>query len=353
MEHAFKPTTHGRAILAACAALEKPLKLTRVAFGSGRVDEDTNLADMHELIRYVADGTIGERRHENDRLYLSVQYANDISHAGIATFQLSEFIVYAQNPADGTEQDFIYATMGDYTQNIPMYRPGFACGTWDFPITVIVSDEINVTVSAPAGIVTHDELMRLMNRHDQDTAAHQGIQQAVEDMRRQLSDSLQAGQLEITIPDSTGNWEPDEDTGGKWPLHMDIAAEKITEKMTPILTIHPASLEIASACGICRDARTLDGILRVYAKKAPDEPISASLALLGVTQSIAGNITGEGGDAYVLPIASRTRLGMVKLGDGLSGTPDGTVSVDQDKASDSDVEAMLDEVFPTNGQNNN
>ena len=45
MEYGFKPTTNGRALIAACGALEQPLKLTRVTFGSGLVSEGTNLAD--------------------------------------------------------------------------------------------------------------------------------------------------------------------------------------------------------------------------------------------------------------------------------------------------------------------
>ena len=34
MDYAYKPTTHGRAVMAACMALEKPFHVTRVAFGS-------------------------------------------------------------------------------------------------------------------------------------------------------------------------------------------------------------------------------------------------------------------------------------------------------------------------------
>ena len=35
MDYSFKITTHGRAVLAACLDLGKPLKLTRAAVGSG------------------------------------------------------------------------------------------------------------------------------------------------------------------------------------------------------------------------------------------------------------------------------------------------------------------------------
>ena len=120
MEYGFKPTTNGRALIAACGALEQPLKLTRVTFGSGLVSEGTNLADQHQLVAPVADGTIGERMHENDRLYLSVQYDNS-KHPEQAAFNLAEFIIYAMHPETQTETDVAYATLGDYQQPVPAY----------------------------------------------------------------------------------------------------------------------------------------------------------------------------------------------------------------------------------------
>ena len=151
---------------------------------------------------------------------------------------------------------------------------------------------------------------------------------------------------EIIIP--TMGWVPDEDTAGKYPLHIDILCDSAEEELVPLLTILPAYLETAGACGMCPDARTMDGILRIYAKSVPAAPIHASLALLGVTQSITGNIPWEGGDAYELPVATRTQLGMVKLGEGLTGTPDGTVSVNRNNAKAKDIEDMLGEVYLPN-----
>jgi len=58
--------------MAACMALERPFHITRVVFVSGMVDKETNLADMHQLITYVSDGAVAERRHEDDRLYITI-----------------------------------------------------------------------------------------------------------------------------------------------------------------------------------------------------------------------------------------------------------------------------------------
>ena len=53
MEYRYKPTTNGRNALAACMALEKPPKITRVAFGSGKA------ADLLHRGLHIPGGGIG------------------------------------------------------------------------------------------------------------------------------------------------------------------------------------------------------------------------------------------------------------------------------------------------------
>ena len=169
MDYGYKPTTNGRALLAACLSEEKPLKLTRVAVGSGAVPEGTDLADMHQLIQPVAEGTIGERRHEGDSLYLTVQYDNSGS-PDVGAFFLSEFMVYAQDPESGQETDLLYATLGDYQQPVPAYNPALPPSVWKFPLVLVVSDQIQVSVTAPAGLVTYDDFDKMLNQRLKDKA---------------------------------------------------------------------------------------------------------------------------------------------------------------------------------------
>lgn len=427
MEYTYKPTTHGRSVMAACMALEKPLKITRVAFGSGKVDEEINLADVHELLEYVTDGAVAERRHEDDRFCLTVQYANT-AHPDTKTFMLSEFIVYVEDPEGGADTDLLYGTLGDYRQPVPAYNPAYGPSVFNFPLTLILSDEVNVVVAAPAGLVLYDELIRLLNSRaagaaqreviiptsgwvaDTDTGGAYALmldiasmditEDMVPDMnidpahletaigcglcqssrtlngslriyaksiptapikltlallntahqRNGLAGSAATARLDIIIP--ADDWEPTDPAESDHAVHIDIHNTEIDSCLIPHLTIVPEHLVLAEECGISTYARTIPGALRVYAEKKPTAPIRGSLALLGVTQSITGNVTGEGGDAYAWPIASRTQLGMVKLGDGLTGAPDGTASVNPDKAADRDVEDMLEEVYPASDQNN-
>lgn len=428
MEYSYKPTTNGRSVMAACMAMEKPLKTTRVAFGCGKVGSEVNLADVHQLLEYAADGAVAERRHEDDRFNLTIQYAN-AAHPEVKTFLLSEFIVYVENPETGEDTDLLYGTLGDYRQPVPAYNPAYGPSVFNFPLTLILSDEINVVVAAPAGLVLYDELIRLLNsraagavqkeiviptsgwvadadtcgkyafmldiasmditedmvpqlnipHQHLDTAANFGLCQSCATLpcalrlyaktiptapitatvalldtvhqRTGLAGSAATARLDIIIP--ADGWEEANPAESECALCTDIQNAEIDSCLIPNLAISPEDLSLAAECGMSINARTIPGALRVYAGTKPTAPIHASLALLGVTQSITGNIAGEGGDAFALPIASRTRLGMVKLGDGLTGTPDGTVSVEPDKAPDKAVDDMLEEVYPATGQNKN
>ena len=273
MDYAYKVTTHGRAAIAACMALEKPPRITRVAFGSGRVGEDINLADVHELLAYVSDGAVAGRRHQDDRFFFTIQYANS-EHRDVKMFVLSEFAVFGEDPETGEETDFIYGTLGDYCQPVPAYNPAYPPSVFNFPLELIISDELQVTVSAPAGLVTWEDLERM----------------------------ARAGMLGITRADLTlpaAGWEVDTETG--YPLRLDIPREGVTERVTPVLTVLPGGLEAAGLCGLAPFARTLENRLRVYAQKVPEQEIPASLALLGDVGGYFATGGGTEGEAVMRP----------------------------------------------------
>ena len=88
--------------------------------------------------------------------------------------------------------------------------------------------------------------------------------------------------------------------------------------------------------------------LRVYAEKAPTKELYANLLLLKTSGGTAG---GEGGGNYVLPVATPSRLGGVKVGENVEVTPDGTISVDEKSvlsdviATDIESKEMIDSIF--------
>ena len=177
MNYGFKPTTHGEALISACMDLGAPLKITRAAVGSGMAGG--SLADIHALVHYIADADIADRRHEGNRLFLSVQYRND-AHPEIEDFVLSEFIVYAQDPETGQDTDLLYATLGDSRQPVPAFRNGFPASVWTFPLVLTVSGDLQVNVTASPGLVTSLDLQEAIDRLETE------FEQKLEALKKQL-----------------------------------------------------------------------------------------------------------------------------------------------------------------------
>ena len=308
MNYAFKITTTGRQVLAACIDSNKALDLTRVAFGDGRVSEDAELADQHELVHYVADGSVGDRRHSGERLYLTTKYSN-ISHPDVPTTYLSEFLIYAKDPESGKAVDFIYATLGDYTQPVPKYEPDMPPVSFAFPLTIVLSSDASVTISAPAGLVTYDELIEL----------------------QQL----------VTVVLPTSGWEADEDTNGDYGFHYDIAVDKATNRTFPDVVVLPGSQKAAWDSEMASFAQGIKGAVRMYVRNVPTEPISLNIMLLSNPPYVRGN--GSGGDSVQAGIGlsmSNGRLN-VNIGNGISVDSANNVQVNQQTVVTE--EDMLDE----------
>lgn len=197
MDYGYKITTHGRQLLAELLDTGQPLRLTRAAVGSGRVDEAEDLAKVHSLIHPVASAAITERRHEDDRMFLTVRYCNQ-EHPGVGTFTLSEFAVWAEDPETGQETDFLYATLGDFRQPVPGYSDRFPASTWSYPLVLAVSGELEVHITASPGLVTSAD----------------------------LQDAIDRLKLEIMINELT------------LPLETDTGEQLLTDKGTPILAVY-------------------------------------------------------------------------------------------------------------------
>ena len=322
MNYEYKITTHGRAAVAAGLELGKPLPITRVAFGSGKIADGAELAGQHELLHFVSDGAISGRRHEDDRLYISLQYANS-QHPGVPTFQLWEFMLFVTDPDTGEETDFLYATLGDYPQTVPAYNPDreFPPCVFTFPLTLIISNELECSVAAPVGLTTWDDMETVI-------------------------DVIAIRRLDVTIPVS--GWASG--TAPGYAVQCDISVPSAAERMIPFLTVLPVGAASADACGLAPFTETREGVLRVFARKAPTTAIPASLALAGDASGfcVVGNE-----ETYVLPPATTDTLGGVKVGGGVDVEDDGTISVDGARivesaaASEESARLLLDEVFGT------
>ena len=187
----FKVTTNGSALLADLIFLKAGLEITRVAVGSGTVPDGVDLKDVHTLYEYVAEGTIGSRSREGSRLDLTVQYSNgDPDHRAVPKFDLAELIVYARRPETGEETDLLYATLGECRQPVPAWREDRPPCVFNYPLVLMVSDEIEVSITAAPGLVTPDDLAAECVTYDpaESDLEAQDVQAAI-DLLKKLADA--------------------------------------------------------------------------------------------------------------------------------------------------------------------
>ena len=333
-DYRFKVTTSGHNLLAALMATGKGLEITRVAVGSGRVEADRELANMTDLVEYVADAAIAAREHDGDELHLTVQYASNMT-PGLGMFYLSEFVVEAKHPVTGESVNLLYATLGDYIQPVRAYSEVTAPDVRNYPLTIIVSSDIEVTVSAAGGLVTYDEL---------NDAVDTAVKEATKDV----------GGIVKTIYFSIAPTDWRDAGSGTYPMYADITNEDIAKSQVPQVVFDEDSLDIAAAARVCKAQNSYTGYVRIKAKAAAAAEISGVLYMIGKATG-----SGGGGGEYDLPTATRTRLGGVMIGDGLNYKADGTTYVDKDavaedvtpkvmedaSASDESVDDMIHDVF--------
>lgn len=112
-----------------------------------------------------------------------------------------------------------------------------------------------------------------------------------------------------------------------------------TPELWPSGSATASCFSISNKAGVLNGCETLNGIVRFFSQRIPEADIQAVVTLFG-----KGGGTGE------LVIATRDRLGCVKIGDGVEVTKDGVISVhatvseDQMAATD-DVSEMLAEIY--------
>lgn len=320
-------STPGIALIAKVLAGRCKMHYTRAAVGKGTIPDGESPKTMREPADYVMDAQISAVTNPvNGECQVTVQINSSNVENG---FYATGILLYADDPDEG-EVPYTYLVL----ENGPEWiRPSSSVvgklATFDIIAAVGDVDMVSANID-PDSIVTYAAVEQLI---------------AGATVKR-----------DITIP--TTGWDIGAEEVADGVLYLDIPQEDITAEMIPFVQIHPAHEQTAKDCGMKAATRSMDGKLRLYTAKAPASEIEATLVLLKASNGPASGGSGTGSD-YTLPAATATRLGGVKIGDGVSVEPDGTISVDaatvldEATASTEDAEEMLDEVFGSSNAENN
>ena len=314
------------------------MKYTRAAAGSGQIPEGLTPKTMMEPAGYVMDAMIAAVTNPVDgECQVTVQIKSDNVAAG---FYLTNIVLFAEDPDEG-EVPFTYLSL----ENEPEWiRPASSIvgklATFDLIAAVGDVDAVTAIID-PEAIATVSQVQQMIADHNSDPNAHGGSTGG--------GGSGSAAEVEITIP--AAGWASSADLGdaediAEGELYLDLPVEEAADGLIPQVMLHKSAQNIAKAAGMSASSRVLDGVVRFWVQQTPEDDMAATLVLLS-----ADGISGGGG-TYVLPVATKDRLGGVKLGDGFSTSPDGTLSYegsglpDEAIVTTGDTEEMLDEVFP-------
>ena len=333
-------TVKGRDLITRLIAGET-ITLTRVMVGSGKMPEGVEPIDMEALVNPIAEATTTVPIVENNVLSMIVEYRNDMNGGLKEGFWLNEFGIFAKT--DKSDEILLYyATLGDSPQPVNAYQDN----RYDirrYPVTIALLVDADLQLSyTPGAFVTSAEAQAL-------------IEAMVREAVAQIAGNVGAAIIkEITIPAEGWAWDETggEEAGGmgmdEYRMYRDVAVAESTEELFVNVALHKDALETAKQAGLCPTAQTVTGAVRFWARYEPMQDMAATLALL----SASGSGQTGGGGTYVLPVATATTLGGVKLGEGFSTTPDGTLSytgtgLPEDAfAQPDETQEMLDEVLP-------
>ena len=315
------------------------LTITRAVSGTGTIDsadlpKATAISgDTHDLTLLGID-TVTDGGETARRIRIQITGAEK-------SYIMHQIGVYGQLSTNSTDS-LLFIMQDDRGVEVPSGAENEDFEI-EFSAVLAISNKANISIKVSPQIEALAKLVQEeIDKHNADPNAHNG----------QIGGKGSAIIKDITIPADGWDWQResgDEETLGMDDFRcvVDVAVDDATEDMFPSVALHKAALEVAKRAGLCPTVQALAGVLRFWARNAPEADMAATVALVS-----PGGASGGGSSSYVLPVATATRLGGVKIGSGVSVSADGTISastsgITQDEVvSAADTDKMLDEIFP-------
>lgn len=313
-------TLAGIALIAKVLAGRCKMEYTRVAAGSGLIPDGNTPKTMTGPAGYVMDAMIsGISNPVDGECQITVQINSAYVEHG---FYLTNLVLYALDPDEG-EIAFTYLSL----ENEP---------EWIRPASSIVGKLATFDIISAVGDI--DAVVATIN--PEAVATLQQVAQMITDYTAGIGCAVLE---QITIP--ADGWQPAAEELAGCAVYVDVNCEESAEEYYPDMALDRASLEAAQQAGLCPTMQALDGILRFWAKRPPEQPLTGTVALLTTKGSAATGLA-----SYVLPIASSTTLGGIKVQAGSGLTIDGEGNLAVDAASAQDVEELYNAAMAGIGQ---
>lgn len=311
------------------------LVITRAVSGTGSVDSDlsaeTSVSGTNHNLTLLSIDTVDKKGEKFRRINIWTGGTDE-------TYIMHQIGVFGRLN-DGAET-LLFLMQDERGIEIP--ANGIS-PDYEFQIAVLlaISNKANISITVDPQI---QAFKKLLEKHDADPNAHEAA------FRKALQAAASGGvQIrDITIPAAGWIQSPGSDEAAALGYTIDLAVEGVTEAVYPSVAVHKAALEAANTAGLCPAVQALAGVLRFWAQTPPKTNLSATAILM-----TPGNMVGSSA-GYVLPVATATRLGGVKIGSGITASPDGTITASssgippETVVSAADTEQMLDEIFPDN-----
>lgn len=290
----------GIALIGKLLAGRLPMKYTRVALGSGQIPAGERPRTLSAPPGYVMDGAISAVTVPQDgECNVTVQVDSAMVEHG---FYLTGLMLYAEDPDLG-EVPYTYMSLANEPEWIrPKTSTIRKINTFNLIAEVDAVENVTAVFDESA-LITYNTLCRV------------------------LADAMRM--TRITVTPEMWTMEGERDAVGV------VSLPWATADMVPCIHVNRSCTTMACECGLELIADVEDGALHLYAARIPMEPLIIELLCLRpaldanwTPTAVLGPAPGEGGTSAVLLPATETRLGGVRVGAGLTGGSDGTLSVD-------------------------
>lgn len=149
MFYGFVITEGGNKLLAKMVAGET-LEMAKVVMDKGTAESPEAARKLTAPITPGPEGTSTVPVVDGNAVNMIVEYRSDLNGGLAEGFWIGGFGVYAEDPDTGDDVMIYYGSLGDAKQYVSAYTPGTAPDVRRYPVSITVTEGVEVTVNYPA-----------------------------------------------------------------------------------------------------------------------------------------------------------------------------------------------------------